>query len=107
MERHWDMLRWLVNFMGENEAKWAEMKREREKDKKQRELEENWVQNTREEMIRELYEEEELAKAEKKTTRKRDTKKLSDLKEAGENGEEPVKQKEKRRVSGRTWERST
>ena len=45
------------------------MRREREKDKKQRELEENWAQKTREEMIRELYEEEELVKAEKKTNK--------------------------------------
>lgn len=57
MERHWDMLRWLVNYMGENESRWGEMRREREKERKQREKEEQWAQKNREERIREMLEE--------------------------------------------------
>ena len=69
MERHWEMLRWIVNFMGENESRWGEMKLEREKDRRQREKEEQWAQKSREERIRAILEEEELAKAEKRNNK--------------------------------------
>ena len=66
MERHWEMLRWIVNFMGENESRWREMNLNRKKDMEQREKEEQWVQKNREERIREIMEEEELVKTEKR-----------------------------------------
>ena len=66
MERHWEMLRWIVHFMGENESKWREMNMIKKKDMEQREKEEQWVQKNREERIKEMMEEEELVRAEKR-----------------------------------------
>ena len=36
MEQHWEMLRWLVQFMDENKYKWAEMKKERAREEEEK-----------------------------------------------------------------------
>ena len=69
LEGHWEMLRWIVAFMGENESRWKEMRMERERDRRKREEEEQWLQKSREERIRELVKREEQEKKEAKSNK--------------------------------------
>ena len=65
MEQHWEMLRWLVQFMDENKYKWAEMKKERareEEEKRKRKKREEWEMKTRDQKIKEMWEEEQRKK---------------------------------------------
>ena len=69
LEKHWEMLRWVVSFMEENAAKWSEMKQERERDRRKRDKEEEWSLKSRAEKLIELQEEEELVRAEKRSNK--------------------------------------
>ena len=65
MEQHWEMLRWLVQFMDENKYKWAEMKKGRareEEEKRKRKKREEWEMKTRDQKIKEMWEEEQRKK---------------------------------------------
>ena len=94
MEGHWEMLRWIVTFMGENETKWKEMKMEKERERRKKEAEEQWLLKNREERIRELAEIEEQQKAEAKNNKEARYREAVRLKRSwrewrvGEDGEE-------------------
>ena len=69
LEGHWEMLRWIVAFMGENESRWKEIRMERERDRRMREEEEKWLEKSREEKIRELIKCKEQEKKDAKTNK--------------------------------------
>ena len=69
LEKHWDMLRWIVNFMEENDQKWKKMEKVRKLEQEQREEKERWEQLTREDKIKELEWEEFAVKQEKLTNK--------------------------------------
>ena len=69
MEKHWEMLRWIVAFMEENEPRWNEMKSERDNDRRRREKEDEWSAKTREDKIREMEDEKKQRKGELKSNK--------------------------------------
>ena len=54
LEQHWEMLRWLVQFMDENENKWAEMKKIRAGEEEEKRKREEWEMMTRDQKIEEM-----------------------------------------------------
>ena len=65
LERHWEMLRWIVQFMDENEDKWAELKRIRTTEEEERTKRSEWEKKTQEQKIKEIQEEERREKKER------------------------------------------
>ena len=57
LKQHWEMLRWIVQFLGDNEKNWAEMKRTRTAEEEERSKRTEWENKTREQQIEELKEE--------------------------------------------------
>ena len=51
LERHWEMLRWIVSFLDENEDKWSEMRRERAREEEEKIKINNWETKTREQNL--------------------------------------------------------
>ena len=69
MEKHWEMLRWIIKFMEENDRKWKELKKLRQTEREEQEKKEKWEAMTREEKMQEI-EWEKFAVAAEKSTRK-------------------------------------
>ena len=80
MEKHWEMLRWVVSFMDENAAKWSERKQERGENRWKRDKEEERSLKSRAEKMRELQEEEELVRGEKRSNKDERYKEVARLK---------------------------
>ena len=53
-QKHWDMMKWVVQFIDDNKERWDEMRRRKKEDRKQQELLEDWNKKTKEEKIEQL-----------------------------------------------------
>ena len=51
LEGHWEMLRWITNFMDENEKKWSDLKRLRRQERADQEKKEEWESRSKEEKM--------------------------------------------------------
>ena len=65
-QAHWDMMKWIVQFIDENKEKWDKIKKQKKLDMKLQTEKEEWVTKTKEEKIKLLQEE----KIKKKTSLK-------------------------------------
>ena len=63
-EKHWELLRWLVNFIEENKQQWEENRQKRKEDQEKTLREEEWRTLTKQQKLNQLQREEEAKKEE-------------------------------------------